>query len=266
MLNSLLVVDGNSIASRAFFTGKRFFFSLTDKIITSVNGRWPPFDGMAVVFDDRYASSWRNELYPPYKANRSDNPEKQEFMDKLYLSAVALGLCAIRFPEADDMIASLSVSSVAKEMVIYSGDKDMFALVKENVHLVGFEKINGVWEKVIYDLADIHDKFGSTPQQVMDYKAMAGDSSDNIPGVKGIGDKTAKKLLGAYGNLAAIYDNLHELPKNIRQKLEDDEANARLSQKLASLDFSCPVALDETKANWTVTPASRARWATEALR
>lgn len=270
MLNSLLIVDGNSIASRAFPIKQNYFFSLIHKIFLAQNGRWPTIDGMVVVFDDPYTDSWRKELYPPYKAQREVDLEKRAFVDKLYDSAVSLALAVMRWPEADDAIASLSVSDVAEHKIIYSGDKDMFALVQEEVHLVGFERIvidgRSKWEKAIYDLADIKTRFGSTPQQVMDYKALAGDSSDNIPGVEGIGEKTAKKLLGKYHDLAGIYDNLHELSASARDKLTDQEELARISQKLAQMDFNVPLPeFDPQALAWTASPQGRGAWANVVL-
>lgn len=269
-LKSLLIVDGNSIASRAFFVKKNYFFSLIDKVIVSTNGRWSTFDSMVVTFDDPYTPSWRSEIYPDYKANRTTDLEKRSFIDRLYDTAHNLGLCVIRAPEADDAIAALSVSGIAENMVIYSGDKDMFALVQSNVHLIGFERLPNEfgekrWEKVIYDTMDVHAQFGSTPQQVMDFKALAGCKSDNIPGVRGIGDVTAKNLLAQFDSLSVIYDNLSEIPKNIRNKLIEYEADARISQRLARMDFSYPVEVNEAQARFAITPEARGMWANEVL-
>jgi len=269
VINSLLIVDGNSIASRAYHTEKNHFFSMIHKIIIAQNNRWLPLDGLVVTFDDPDATSWRKELYPDYKAHRSQDNGRYEYIARLRQAARSAGICTMMHHEADDIIASLAVSEI-RNMVIFSGDKDMMALVQPHVWLVGFEKLSDAfgmtsYQKVIYDIMDVVDKFGSTPQQVVDYKALAGDTSDNIPGVHGIGDKTAKKLLKQWVTLAGIYTHLDEIEPRTRQKLIDGKEMAVLSQSLAKMDFDVPFEINEGAARYSLTPDARATWATMVL-
>ena len=200
---------------------------------------------------DHKDPSFRTKIYKDYKANRGEAPEdlvvQIPYIKKL---TEALGIPALEKKgyEADDLIGSLAVQSAKKgwQAVIVSGDKDFSQVVSDKVIL--FDPMR---EKH-YDKTAVQDKWGVLPHQMVDYLAIVGDSSDNIPGVRGLGPKGAVKLLKEYGDLESIYKNVKTLPDTVKEKLLDSKKEAFLSQKLAKIvldiDFS------KQKNNWKREP------------
>jgi DNA polymerase-1 len=203
-------------------------------------------DYMAFCYDTKHGS-FRNELYSEYKANRSDMPE--DLVPQVpYLKQLAsvLGIPAFEDKgfEADDLIGSLSHLGAEQgaEVVIVSGDKDFAQLISPKVTMYDTMK------NVRYDVDGVEKKWGVRPDQFIDYLALVGDSSDNIPGVKGIGPKGAQKLLGQYKTLEGIYENVEEISaKGTKQKLIDGENEAYLSKELVTIatDVQVVKGLDE---------------------
>lgn len=197
-------------------------------------------DYVAVVLDSGQ-KNFRHELYANYKANRPPAPEDLVPQFPIIKEAVkAFGLKALDAVgfEADDLIATYTKIAQSKgiEVVVVSSDKDLMQLITDNVSMYDAMRDRKIGaEQVI-------EKFGVQPTQVLDVLALIGDSSDNIPGVKGIGPKTAAELINAYGNLENLYHHINELPKSKRKEtLIASQADAFLSKKLASLCYEAPV-------------------------
>lgn len=167
---------------------------------------------LAVAFDESLSSSFRNELYPDYKANREPAPADLKYQFQVCRALVqALGLTGLgseRY-EADDLIATLAARAQAQgqPVVILSRDKDLAQLLQPQDRM--WDYASDVW----MDAAAVAAKFGVGPEQMLDYQALVGDSVDNIPGIKGIGPKAAVALLQAFGSLEAVFERLHEVPE-----------------------------------------------------
>lgn len=189
---------------------------------------------LVMVFDSD-SKSFRNDFYPQYKANRDAAPEdlKLQF-EPIFELVKILNISLIKKKgwEADDIIAMLSRKffSEVDEIVIVSGDKDLTQLINDKV--VMYDGIRNVR----YSKKEVKEKYGVYPEQVAEYLALIGDSSDNIPGAKGIGPKTAKVLFEEYQNLTNIYQNLDKIKPSVRKKLEDDKESVQISFKLTVLN------------------------------
>jgi DNA polymerase-1 len=206
-------------------------------------------DYIAIVFDA--GSSFRETEFPAYKATRQKMPsEIQSAIPRI--RAICEGY---RFPmialdgyEADDVIGTLALRArdVGVESVIVSGDKDFYQLVAPGVHLLnpGRGGATGV-EAEFVDESNAGEKFGIPPRQVVDYLALIGDSSDNIPGAPGVGPKTAVTLLGTYGSVEGVLEHAEEITaKRVRESLLAHEGDVRLSKRLVTIRTDLPVALD----------------------
>lgn len=200
-----------------------------------------------VAFDQSLTTSFRNEIYPEYKAQRDlPPPELEAQQDDCLAMTEAMGFAAAaseRF-EADDLIATALAKCRAPglDFVVVSPDKDLAQLVAADVRLFDFAKDQ--W----YDAAGVERKFGVRPDQIVDFLALAGDAVDNIPGVKGVGPKTAAALLSELGSLDGIYANLDAVEalgirgaRSTRRKLEESEPLARLSRTLATVSIEAPL-------------------------
>ena len=207
---------------------------------------------LAVAFDGSLTTSFRNEIYPDYKAQRElPPPELEAQLDDCRELAAAFGAATFidRRYEADDLIATLCHGLVADghRAVVVSSDKDLCQLVGDRVSLLDFAR----GER--YDPARVRQRFGVTPEQIPDYLGLAGDAVDNIPGVRGVGKKTAVVLLAEFAGLEALYaglDRVAELPlrgaRSLAARLEAGREAAFLSRRLALLadDAFGPVGLD----------------------
>ena len=201
---------------------------------------------IALAFDRSLTTSFRNKIYPEYKAQRElPPPELEAQLRNCERLGRALGMTTFSDEEfeADDLIGTLwrPLRSEGHRVVVVSNDKDLAQLVDEGTELFDFAK----GER--YDEAKVVEKFGVRPNQIIDYLGLAGDSVDNIPGVRGVGPKTAVALLQAYDDLEAIYEHLDEVPslairgaKSLAKKLEEQRKTAFLSKQLAT------IALDAT--------------------
>lgn len=208
---------------------------------------------LAVAFDGSLTTSFRNELYPEYKAKRETPPEElTSQMESCRRVAECLGMATFIDDsyEADDLIGTLStlVSGTDQIAVIVTPDKDLAQLVSESVTLLDFARESR------YSIPEVEEKFGVRPDQMVDLLALAGDAVDNIPGVRGVGAKTAVALLQAFGDLETLYERLDEVPDlsirgaaSVRAKLESGRNMAFLSQELATVHCQVPlkVTLDD---------------------
>ena len=199
--------------------------------------------GLGVVWDGGMPK-FRLDVYPEYKAQRSAMPEELkvqlEHLDEI-LKAMNIPTIRAEGFEADDALATLSRRIPEDvELMIVTGDQDAMQLVDGNVKVV--RTTRGVSEVKVYGREEVIEEYGVTPEQIPDYKALTGDSSDNIPGVRGIGPKGASNLLQQFGTVAEIYEDLDEVSaKGTRKKLEEGRESAFMSLDLARMRFDAPV-------------------------
>lgn len=251
----LVLVDGSSYLYRAFHalppltTSKGLPTGAVKGVLNMLKSlrKQYPDSPFAVVFDAK-GGTFRDDMYAEYKANRPSMPDDMRVqIEPLHASVIALGfpLLCVEGVEADDVIGTLARSSAAADrpVVISTGDKDMAQLVDGHITLV-----NTMTGSVL-DVEGVKEKFGVSPEQIIDYLALMGDSSDNIPGVPGIGPKTASGLLvGVGGCLVDLYEKLDIVPtlpirgaKNLPAKLEEHREMAFLSYQLATIKIDVPL-------------------------
>jgi DNA polymerase-1 len=254
MNSPLYLVDGYSLIYRAYFAFIRrplvnsrgentsAVFGFFSSLFQLLKLRGPSF--LAVVMDSR-TPTFRHEKYPQYKANREKAP--QDLHDQVPVIEEILGALGIRCLrrdgfEADDLIATLAAKAgeEGRECFILSGDKDLLQLVGGGIHVIHPPK--GAEDFAVLDREGVFAARGVYPEQIVDYLALTGDQSDNVPGVAGVGDKTAVKLLSEYGDLEKLYLELGELQSpGVKKKLEEGRKNAFLSRELVTLRRDVPL-------------------------
>ncbi len=255
-MNRLILIDGNNLLFRSYYatayTGnfmknsKDFptnaLFGFTNMINKIILEEKPTY--ILVAFDK--GKTFRNEMYDDYKAGRIEMPEelKVQFpIAKDLLTAMGIKYYEIEGYEADDIIGTFaSYCDDAKDFqgTIISSDKDLLQLISNDVDI----KLLKQKDYIRYDLDSFYKDYGIKPEKIVDLKSLQGDSSDNIPGVKGIGEKTALKLLKDYGSLDGIYESIEDIKGKLREKLENDKDNAYLSYKLAKITKDAPLKID----------------------
>lgn len=252
MKKKFLIVDGNSLVYRAFyalpllsnaagqFTNAVYgFISMFSKILDEEK---PDY---AVVCFDKGKVTFRTEQFEDYKGHRKPTPEElrpQFPLVKKTLEAMNVAYWELEGFEGDDLIGTLVDYGNKKGLfnIVLTGDKDALQLVSDQCSVLLTRK--GISEMERYDEKAVFDRFGLSPAQIIDLKGLMGDPSDNIPGVPGVGEKTAQKLLKQFGTVEKIYDNLEEVsaPK-LRQKLADNRELAFLSKSLATIECCVPL-------------------------
>ena len=258
MANRLILVDGSSYLFRAYHalpaltnskglnTGAaKGVIGMIRKLVADYAG-----DQVVVIFDAK-GPTFRNDIYPEYKANRPPMPDElREQIEPIHntIRAMGLPLICIGGVEADDVIGTLSVQAAGsgREVVISTGDKDMAQLVNDHVTLIN------TMNNTTMDHDGVVDKFGVPPTLIIDLLALMGDKVDNIPGVAGVGEKTATALLQHFGGIDSIYEQLNavvDMPirgaKSLAAKLEGARGDAELSYELATIKTDCNLALAE---------------------
>ena len=250
----LLVIDGNSIMNRAFY-GIRILTNKKGMPTNALTGFMNIFmkllkeeapDRIAVAFD-LHAPTFRHRMYADYKGTRHAMPDElraQMPVIKQLLKALGVAIVEKEGFEADDIIGTLSHEAEKEggECVISTGDRDSFQLITDKVTV----RLASNKEDVIYTPAKIAEVYGVTPREMLEVKTLMGDSSDNIPGVPGVGEKTALGLIQKYHTVDYIYQNLDtiEVTKGVRTKLENGRESAQLSRKLAEITLEAPVPLE----------------------
>ncbi len=209
---------------------------------------------IAVTFDAK-GKTFRHDQYDKYKATRPETPDELKSQFPIVHEVIeAFGFPSYTVPgyEADDLIATLCDALEQRddlETIIVSGDLDLLQLVDSNTKMLKLHK--GVKETILFDEATVKEKQGITPEQVTDYKGLRGDTSDNLPGVKGIGEKGAVKLLQKYGSIDNIFSHIEEITGRERKALEGHREDAELSKQLATLAHDAPIqfSLDDAYAD-----------------
>ena len=252
-MGTYLVVDGNSLAYRAFFalptdmataSGQvtNAVFGFTSMLINVLKDHRP--DGVLVAFD-RPEPTFRHEAEPLYKAQREAAPDilrQQMGLVREVLDAVGITAIDRAGWEADDLIATVSdrLVDAGHEVIIVTGDRDSYQLVRDPDVKVLYNK-RGVSDYAFYDEAGIEDRTGVRPDMYAQYAALRGDTSDNLPGVPGVGEKTAAKLINKYGGLDGIFDHVDEQTPKLRESLAEHEQRARTNLELMRLRHDAPV-------------------------
>jgi DNA polymerase-1 len=199
-----------------------------------------------VMAFDAGGGTFRDEMYAEYKATRQETPEDLRSQLPLMTALVeAFDIPVLRVPgvEADDVIGTLArrAEDAGMDAVIVSGDKDLLQLVSERVCVYDPSKGDaGIW----YTPAEVRERFGVEPERVIDVLALMGDASDNVPGIRGIGEKTATKLLETYGSLDDLYRHVDEVKGKVHERLIDDKGMAYLSRKLVTIATDVPLDID----------------------
>jgi DNA polymerase-1 len=266
--NPLILIDGSSYLYRAFhaYPGTMSNGNIPTNAVYGVINmirsmiRQYPSQHIAVVFDAK-GKTFRDDMYPEYKANRPPMPDELRCqIEPLHriIRSMGLPLLAIEGVEADDVIGTLATQAAKADIpvLISTGDKDMAQLVNEKITLIN------TMTNVVLDRQGVIEKFGVPPELIIDYLALMGDKVDNIPGVPGVGEKTATALIQGIGGLDDLYRNLDGIAalsfrgsKTMAKKLMEHEENARLSYRLATIKLDVPLA--ETPDTLTKQPPDR---------
>ena len=233
----LLLIDGNSIMNRAFY-GIRLLSNKKGMFTNALTGFMNIYlkllkeeqpDHIAAAFDLR-APTFRHKMYAEYKGTRHAMPEElaqQMPVIRELLRALGVSVVELEGYEADDIIGTLSRAAAEQggDCVIMTGDRDSFQLINDRVTV----RLASNKEDIFYTPAKIAEVYGVTPREMLEVKTLMGDSSDNIPGVPGIGEKTALDLVRRYGTVDKIYSSLCalDIKDGVRRKLADGEASAR---------------------------------------
>ncbi|MCM3387502.1 DNA polymerase I [Ureibacillus chungkukjangi] len=250
--DKLLLLDGNSLAYRAFFAlpllandsgiHTNAVYGFTTMLQKIVEEEKPT--KMLVAFDAG-KTTFRHESYGEYKGGRQKTPpelsEQFPYIRKL-IDAYQIKRYEKELYEADDIIGTLAKQAANEQMdvIIVSGDKDLTQLATDQVTVYITRK--GMTDIEKYTPAHIEEKYGLSPLQIIDMKGLMGDASDNIPGVPGVGEKTAIKLLKEYGSVEALYEQIEEMKKSkMKEKLVDNEEQAKLSKQLATIFTEAPI-------------------------
>ncbi len=268
-MKTLLCIDGNSILNRSFYgirllTTKDGFptnalYGLVNVISRELEALKPDY---AAIAYDLKAPTFRHKLYADYKAGRHAMPDElraQMPVSREFAAMLGLHILDKEGYEADDILGTLAAMAEADgeecRAYLLTGDKDSLQLISPKVHVL----LAGNNETKDTDEAAFFEKYGVRPEQFVDVKALMGDSSDNIPGVPGIGEKTALKLIAAHGSLDGVYDTLETAghTPGLLRKLTEGRESAYLSRTLATIDRAVPLGL--TLADIATTPMDRAK-------
>ena len=254
-MTKLLLLDGNSLAYRAFFALPTDMATASGQVTNAVYGFTSMLvnlfkdhqpDALAVAFD-RPEPTFRHELVPDYKAGRSAAPDilrQQMGLVRQVVEALNIPIVELAGMEADDVIATLASQARDRgdDVIVVTGDRDEFQLV-EDPHIRVLYVLRGVSDYVLLDEAGVTERTGVSPALYPQYAALRGDPSDNLPGVPGVGAKTAAKLINTYGDLDGVYEHLDECTPKLRQNLAEHEPvvrrNATATPLVRDADVSC---------------------------
>ncbi|MBM7644786.1 DNA polymerase-1 [Scopulibacillus daqui] len=251
-MNKLILVDGSGIAYRAFFAlpllnnDKGVYtnavYGFTTMLMKIIEEEKPTH---VLVAFDAGKTTFRHQTYKEYKGTRQKTPpelsEQFSFIHEL-LDAMGIKRYELENYEADDIIGTLAAEAEKEgfETKVVTGDKDLLQLVDDHVTVSLTRK--GISDVEDYNKDKVYERYEISPEQIIDLKGLMGDSSDNIPGVQGVGEKTAIKLLKQFGSIEEIYQSLADVPgKKLKEKLENDREQALMSKKLATIEKHAPI-------------------------
>ena len=262
----LMILDGNSIVNRAYYGVRMLnapdgtptnavygFLAILQRLLDANSP-----DALCVAFD-LPAPTFRHRQYALYKAQRKPMPDDlavQMPLLKDVLSAMGIKQLSAEGWEADDVLGTVAklCESDGWDCEIVTGDRDSFQLITEKTDVLHVKTAKGQTETIDYDLKRFNDEYGFAPPLMVDLKALMGDASDNIPGVAGIGEKTALDLIRRFGTIESIYSNLDtlDIKDSVRKKLSAGEESARMSYELATISREAPVELRPADAAWNM--------------
>lgn len=255
----LFLIDGHALAYRTYFALTRAgdpsrwitksgeptagTYGFVSVLLSLLEREKPEY--LAVSFDT--GRTFRDDLYDEYKATREKMPDDLRLQIQRIreiIAAFGIPILEAEGYEADDVLGTVARKAAAQGVhsVIVTGDRDLLQLASDNVTIqLSGQKLS---EATDYGPDQVHERYDLDPEQLIDYKALVGDSSDNIPGVRGIGEKTATSLLQKYQNLDNVFANLDDVPTRFRNKLEDGRDDAYLSKKLGKIETDVPIEFD----------------------
>ena len=249
-----MLIDGPSLVYRGYFALPPLttsdgalvnaVFGFLQIVLRGMQDLKPDY---AIVSFDLGRPQFRFDAYPEYKAGRPSMPDdlRSQFpIVRELVTMMGMPIRELAGYEADDVIGSLALKAAAEEVDTYivSGDLDGLQLVNDRIRLLTTRM--GVAATVIYDEAKVQERYGLRPDQMLDYKALKGDTSDNIPGVPGVGEKTAITLLQQFGSLDGLYERLDEVKGKLRDRLAEHRESAFLSRQVGRIVTDLPVALE----------------------
>jgi DNA polymerase I len=253
---TLAIIDGHSLLYRGFYATRPLttsdgrptnaVYAFTNMLLSLLEQAQP--DALVVVFDAP-APTFRHEAFTEYKAHRRETPEAfrpQVEMTRQLLEAMGVPTLSEEGFEADDLVGALARYAVEHgyDALIFTGDRDQLQLINEHVRVCAPQR--GVSELQIFDADAVMQKYGLTPAQIVDFKALAGDPSDNIPGAPGVGEKTAVKLLQQFGSVENLLANLEQVEnEKLRETLRQYADQIRQSRMLATILDNAPLPIDE---------------------
>lgn len=251
----LLLIDAHALIHRSYHaierelnspvTGEptKAVYGFAGTLLKVIKEQQPQY--VVATFDA--GKSFRSEQFAEYKANRPATPDdlRSQFARcREFCAVLGIPVFALQGFEADDLIGTLSRQAQAEKLdtIILTGDRDTLQLVDDYTHALMFIGYTG--EIKMYDTAAVQERFGFGPRQLIDFKAIRGDSSDNIPGIPGIGDKTATKLLQDFESVEGIYKHIGELEGKVKERMEAARDQVQLNKALVTIDRQAPVSLD----------------------
>ncbi len=255
----LYLIDGHALAYRSYYALTRGgdvsrwittsgeptagTYGFTSVLLRLLEQDAPEY--LAVTFDT--GSTFRDEIYPEYKATREKMPDDlRAQIERIRELVAAFGIPVLEADgyEADDVLGTVAslASKEGVQVVILTGDRDLLQLVTDDVSI----RLAGqrLADAIDFGPEEVREKYRLSPEQLVDLKALVGDTSDNIPGVRGVGEKTAVNLLEQYGDLTSIYDHLEEVPSRFRTKLDEGRQEAELSYRLGKIITEVPLEFD----------------------
>ena len=253
----ILLLDSYSLAFRAFFALPETLVTSSGQVTNAVSG----FTSMLIKLEseerpdaviacmDKGEPQFRLDQYPEYKAGRGETPDtlRQQFpLIRAVLEALCVPVVELEGYEADDLLATLARRGreAGHHVIIVSGDRDCLQLVNDDVTVLMNRR--GVTDMIRYDPAMVEERYGVAPERWTDFAALKGEQADNLPGVPGVGDKTAAKLLGQYGSIEGIIEHADELTPKIRKGIEECADQVKLNRKLGRLLDDVPLETDES--------------------
>ena len=252
MASKLVIIDGNAVLHRAYHALPPLttpekepinaIYGLVSMLFRVITDLSPTH--LVFAFDHK-GPTFRNEIFEDYQAQRpKTHSDLISQFSKAYKIVDALGIPSFRISgvEADDAIGTIAKKIAVEEVVIVTGDRDIFQLINSKTKVC--LPVKGLAKTEIIGMKETKKRFGINPSQIVDYKALVGDPSDNYKGVPGIGPKTAVDLIGKYKNLDNIYKNIDKIPPRIANKLMEHKESALMSQKLAKIKTDVKLKFD----------------------